>query len=165
MINIFNLFLFLFALWILFMFSSGNVSVLYVFFGILCCSSVAVASSRLKLIEEKSELLYLSFGFYRHFFKIFTGNFFSAIKLVASLAFGSKQVHPVICKISLKAKYEFNPALLLATINMTSGLLCIGLKNEDHEFLIHAIDEKYFDKFDLQKVCASLDEVNDDNLV
>jgi hypothetical protein len=48
---------------------------------------------------------------------------------------------------------------------MTCGLLCLDTKDDDSEFVIHAIDEKFFDKFDLQKTCLSLEETNDDKLV
>jgi multisubunit Na+/H+ antiporter MnhE subunit len=145
------------------MIAGGNVSWLYVFFGILASAAVSVVSSRLNLIEKKSELLHLSFGFYRHFFKIFVRNFFSAIKLIIALALTNKQLHPLIYKVKLDLKNDFNPALLMASFNMTTGLFCIGMKNQ--EMLIHAIDEDFFRKFDLQKTCLSLSNVNDDNLV
>lgn len=163
MLNIFNLFLFLFALWILFMVAAGKVSLLYVFFGLLSAVLVAVASFRLKLIEKKSELLYLSFGFYRHFFKIFVKNFFSSINLIIDLAISRKQLSPTLHKVRIDEKLKFNPALLMVSFNMSAGLFSIGAK--DDEILIHALDEKYFSQFDLQKICASLNHVNDDNLV
>lgn len=163
MLNIFNLFLFLFALWILFMISADQLSWLYVFFGILASGLVSVASFRLKLIEEKSELLYLSFGFYRHFFKIFMKSFFSAIKLIIDLAISRKPLHPTLHNVKFSPKNKFNPALLMASYNMSTGLFSIG--NKDDEILIHAIDEEYFKKFDLQKTCNSLNNVNDDNLI
>lgn len=163
MLNIFNLFLFLFALWILFMISAGHISWLYVFFGILASGLVSISSFRLKLIEEKSEVLYLSFGFYRHFSKIFLKNFFSALKLIIDLAISRKSLHPTLHKIKLSEKNKFNPALLMASFNMSTGLFSIG--TQDEEILIHAIDEEYFLQFDLQKTCNHLNNVNDDNLV
>ena len=163
MLNIFNLFLFLFALWIMFMIAGGNVSWLYVFFGILASAAVSIVSSRLNLIEKKSELLHLSFGFYRHFSRIFAQNFLSAIELVIRLALSNKPLHPLVYKLKLDPKNNFNPALLMASFNMTTGLFCIGLK--DGEMLIHAIGGIFFNKFDLQKTYLSLSNVNDDNLV
>jgi multisubunit Na+/H+ antiporter MnhE subunit len=163
MINIFNLFLFLLALWILFMTAAGNISWLYIFFGIGASAFVAAVSFRLKLIEKKSELLYLSFGFYRHFFRVFVGNFVSGIKLIFSLVFSREPLHPIIYSIDFGSSHKFNPALLMASFNMTTGLFCIGMK--DQEILVHAIDEDYFKRFNLQKTYALLDNVNDDNLV
>lgn len=163
MVNIFNLFLFLFALWIMFMVAGGHISALYVFFGILSAGLISIAAFRLRMIEEKSELLYLSFGFYRHFLKIYLKNFFSGIKLIVNLAFTNKEVDPVVYVAPFAHKNKFNPALLMASYNMTTGLFCIGMKED--ELLIHAIDAEHFKKFDLQKACNSLQNVNDDNLV
>lgn len=163
MLNIFNLFLFLFALWILFMIAAGTLSWLYVFFGILSASFVAVVSFRLKLIEEKSELLYLSLGFYRHFFQIFVKNFFSAIKFVISMALTNKPFHPIVYSLELSPENKFNPALLMASLNMTTGLFCIGTKEQ--EIFVHCIDDDHFKKFNLQKTYKFLKDINDDNLV
>ncbi len=163
MLNIFNLFLFLFALWMLFMIVGGNTSWLYVFFGVVASSLVSLASFRLNLIEKKSELLYLSFGFYRHFFKIFTSGFVSSIKLILKLAAARQPMHPLIYTVEIDKKNHFNMALLMASFNMTAGLFCIGAK--ENEILVHAIDEEHFKKFDLQKICKRLNNINDDNLV
>lgn len=163
MLNIFNLFLFLFALWIFFMIAGNNISWLYIFFGLIASGFVAIVSFRLKLVEEKSELLYLSLGFYRHFINLFIKSFFSAIALIISLAISRKELNPTIHKIKLTPKDKFNPALLMASFNMSSGLFSIGMK--DDEILVHAIDESYFKKFDLNKTRRSLNNANDDNLI
>ncbi len=163
MLNIFNLFLFLLALWIMFMVAASKVSWLYIFFGVLASGLVSVSSFRLKLIEEKSELLHLSFGFYRHFSRIFFQSFFSSMNLIINLALTREPSHPLVYTIKFDPENTFNPALLMASFNMTCGLFCIGAK--DGEILVHAIDEAHFKKFDLKKTCKSLNNVNDDNLV
>lgn len=163
MLNIFNLFLFLLTLWVMFMIASSKVSWLYVFFGILASLLVSISSYRIKLVEEKSELLHLSFGFYRHFVKIFLKGFVSSLKLIITLALSRKAPSPLIYSIKLGKESQINPALLMASFNMTTGLFCIGVKED--EILVHAIDEAHFKKFDLQKICKSLKNINDDNLV
>lgn len=163
MLNIFNLFLFLLMLWIMFMVAAGKVSWLYIFFGILASALVSASSFRLKLIERQSELLHLSFGFYRHFFKIFFKSFFGSLKLLINLALTKEPAHPLVYTVKIDPESNINPALLMASFNMTTGLFCIGAK--DGEILVHAIDEEHFKKFDLQKICKSLSNVNDDNLV
>lgn len=162
MLNIFNLFLFLFALWIAFILTSGHISWLYVFFGIVAAGLTTLVSVRLKLVEKKTEMLYLSFGFYRHFLRIFIKSFFSSINLIIDLALRKTEIKPLIYHIKIN-KNDCDPALLAATVNMMPGLFTITL--EDEEILIHAIDKKYFKNFDLQKIQRSLRNVNDDNLV
>lgn len=46
---------------------------------------------------------------------------------------------------------------------MSTGLFCIGAK--DDEMFIYAINEDFFKKIDLLKICAALNNMNDDNLV
>lgn len=163
MLNIFNLFLFLFTLWIALSVASNHISALYIFFGFIASSLVVAISLRLKLIEKKSEMLFLSFGFYRHFFRFFFHNFFRSMKLLFDLAMGKSFLKPTVHYVKIDEKDSFNPALLMASLNMSAGLFAIGLQN--NEIMIHAIDEIYFKKFDFKKTCASLHNVNDDNLI
>lgn len=163
MFNIFNLFLFLFALWILFMISAGNISWLYVFFGVIASALVSFFSYKAKLINDDSELLYLSFGFYKHFIKTYFANFFSSINLIIDLTFNSKLVKPALYTVDFSYKEKFNPALLMTTFNMTTGLFCIGVKED--QLTIHAISEKYFKRFDLLKNLIAVSKANDDKLV
>jgi multisubunit Na+/H+ antiporter MnhE subunit len=163
MLNIFNLFLFLLALWILFMIAAGNISWLYIMLGVMSAALVSFGSYRLKLIEKDSELLYMSFGFYRHFSKIFFKNSFAAIKLVFILAFRREPIRPVVYVIKFDEKNKFNPALLMTSFSMSAGLLCIGTK--DDNILVHAIDSEYFKNFDVLKTILALRNINDDNLV
>ncbi len=164
MLNIFNLFLFLFAIWIALLVLQGQVTWLYLFLGIICSALVSVFSYRLKLIEEKSELLYLSIGFYRHFGRLYFKSFFSALGLIFSLVFDkNSNIKPVIYMISLDYKNKFNPGLFASTINMTTGLFCLLIKEE--KIFIHCLDQKFFEQFDANKTVKILKEINDDNLV
>ncbi len=163
MLNIFNLFLFLLLLWLALMLSSGHISVAYLLLGIASSSLISIASFRLKLIDKNSELLYLSFGFYRHFFWLYVMNFISSLKLIAHMALSKKTIRPLLYAIPVDYKNRFNPALMVSSLNMSAGLFCIGIKDEN--FYIHAIDEKYFNDFNLFRVKKVLPEVNDDNLV
>ncbi|MBU6139965.1 MAG: Na+/H+ antiporter subunit E [Proteobacteria bacterium] len=162
MLNIFNLFLFLLSLWLMFMLAAGNISWLYLFLGFVSAGLVSLISASLNLVKKDSEILYLSTGFYRHFFLIFVKNFFSSILLIISLSF-KKKIHPTLHRIRLKPNVKFNQALLTATFNMSTGLFCVDVK--DNEMLIHAINSSYFKKFDLQKTCMNLRDINDDNLI
>ncbi|MDX2083201.1 MAG: Na+/H+ antiporter subunit E [Rickettsiales bacterium] len=163
MLNIFNLFLFLFALWIFLIFLTGNISWLYLSCGILSSACSAILSYKLKLIEKKSELLYLSFGFYRHFTKIYLANFVSSLKLIKSLAFSLEPLKPKIEALNLSEYKNFNLSILIATINMKTGLLFVG--HDGNKIFIHSIDFEYFAEFDLKKYTKDLTYVNDDNLV
>ena len=72
-------------------------------------------------------------------------------------------MRPLLYSVPIDHDAKFNPALMVASINMSAGIFCIGFK--EIFFYIHAIDEKYFNDFDLFKIRKNLPEINDDNLV
>ncbi len=147
----------------MFMFSSENITWLYLFIGLISSALISFYSYRVKLIDEKSELLYLSFGFYRNFIVIYFSNFFSAIKLIFQLAFRREPFQPSIHIVNYGLKKDLNPALLATTINMMTGLFCISLR--ENEVQIHAVEHDYFDRLDFKKLLLDLTEVNDDKLI
>lgn len=149
------------------MFAVGQISWLYFGLGLLSAALVSLASARMGLINKKSELLHLSLGFYRHFLIIFIKNFFSSIFLILKLALGGGGTHPTLHKVRLHSNARFNPALLMASFNMSSGLFCIDVKGDEtgDELVIHAIDPSYFKRINLQKICLNLRNINDDNLI
>ncbi len=163
MLNIFNLFLFLFALWTFFMASSENLSWLYLGLGFIAAISVAIFSYRFKLIDKKSELLYLSFGFYRNFLLTYVTNFFSGLKLLIALATRREPFKPTIHIVNYGPKKGLNTALFATTINMTTGLFCLMIREK--EIFIHAAEKEYFERLDLKKLASDLVNVNDDNLI
>lgn len=163
MLHIFNLFLFLLSLWLMFMVASSHLTWLYVVLGVIASAIVAFMSGRLKLVEKDSEFLYLSFGFYRHFLTTFINNFFSSLVLIVKIALGNTSPNPTLHKIKLKPNSRFNPGLLMASFNMSTGLFCVDIK--DNQILVHALDHRYFKKFDLQKICLTLRDINDDNII
>ena len=163
MLNIFNLFLFLLTLWSLFMFFGNDFSLPFLIFGIFSSGLVAMVAYRLKLINQKSELLYLSLGFYKHYLGIYFKNFISSLSLIIDLAINRKSLHPTIHKVKFRDSYNFNPALLISSYNMSTGLFAIAFENDN--LIIHAIHEDYFYKFDLLHYTLNLNNVNDDNLV
>lgn len=162
MLNSFNLFLFLLTIWVVFCAASGHFSPLYIFCGIFCSAFVVVISARLQLIEKKSEMLFLSFGFYRHFIKLFLLNFLPAILLLFKLAFKQNSVNAVIGRIK-SSNDNINISALLTTINMHCGLLVIDI--EDKEILIHAAANIHLKKFNFRKMHKILQHINDDHIV
>ena len=163
MINIFNIYLFLFFLWSIFMLIGHNFSFYFLIFGAFAAILVAIISKYLKLFDKKSELLFLSIGFYRHFGFIYFKNYFKSLKIIFDLATHRRSLHPTLHKIPFQENYKFNPELLIASINFAPGLLAINYEN--NEITIHTIHEDYFYEFNLLKNIISLNNINDDNLV
>jgi len=144
------------------MFTMAHFFVTYFILGIIFAALVAFASFKMNIIKKDSELLYLSFGFYRHFVSLYFKNFFSSLALIIDLAFSIKPIRPLLYQI--KNDFEqINLSLIITSLNMSSGLLYVGAKNGN--IIVHVIDEKYFASFNLLKIRKKLLNVNDDNLV
>jgi hypothetical protein len=147
------------------MFAGNNISFIYFFFGVISSLFVAVASYRVGIIQKKSELLYLSIGFYRYFIKLYLDNFFSSINLILSLALEKNEN----CKISTIEIYDekLNLGLLIAAINISSGIISASHRIDDNKkiLLIHSVDDKYLERFDLYKNIKIINNLNEDDIV
>jgi len=164
MINLINYFLFLFFLWLIFMVMGHNFSASFAIIGAIFSFLISLISYRFNLINKKSELLFLSLGFYHHFFKLYFKNFYSSLMLIIKIVSGKKNINPVIYKLLIDDNNKsFNPSSLISTINMNTGLLVIF--NENNSLLIHALNEEYINHFNFSANIAKLNNLNDDKLV
>lgn len=161
MLNIFNFFLFLMTLWGLFMLGSSKVSLVYFLLGTISSFLISFASFKANIFNKKSELLYLSLGFYKHFIKIYLGEVLRSLSLLVKLAF--KSCEPNLYQLKLNEKYLTNKELLIASINMNAGMFYVGSKKDD--MLIHAVSKDSFERIDIHKLCLNLRNINDDSLV
>lgn len=161
MLNIFNLFLFLFAIWSTLLLLSNHIAWSWAIFGIISAFLISCISYKLKLIDNKSQFPFLQTGFYSHFFMLYCTNFISSIKLIIVLAFGNNSNKAVIKSLKFSAA-EVSNSLMIATINMNSGLLCIDC--DDEKFLVYCVDQEYLKNCDFEKILKSLKNVNDDEI-
>lgn len=161
MLNIFNLFLFLFGTWSLLMFVAGKISWLFTAVGILVSFLISLFSYKLNLIDKRTQFPFLQTGFYIHFFKIYVNNFIASIALLVILAFGKRSLS--VSKKFLKTKEDnIIDSVVIATINMSVGLLCVDCDSEG--FLVTSLGEEYFRDFDFEGTLNSLRKFNDDEI-
>ena len=163
MLNIFNQFLFLVAVWLFFMVIGKNFTLIYFFIGVFSSLIISLFCYHLKLIDSKSKFLYLSFGFYRHFLLIYFKNFFRAIFLIIDLAINRRSMNPRLHFVEIKRNHNFSEELLIASINLSAGLLVIQVNEEN--IVIHSIDEEFFYRVNFNKIYKNLANVNDDEIV
>ncbi len=168
MINIFNLFLTLFFLCLLFACSNGNITphhfswlfVLIAFFSSIIASLVAY---KLKIFNKDSHFSFLHFGFYRHFIKLFFSAFLQSILVVFRIAISSRKIEPKIYSLPIEELEIHTLNLLIFTINMTPGLLFIDLI--DDKIVILGLNKSYIEKLDLKQIIRQIDRVDDNKLV
>ncbi len=159
----FDLFLFLLFLWLLLMLNFQRFTYEMLIAGIFSSATVAILARYLQLITNESKQLFLSLRFYRHFLRIYSENFYRSLSLIFDLAFGFKSFAPQIKRVAIYKKFRPDLALLIASINMISGLMVIEVEEEN--ILIYAINPDCFADFELLKTAVGLSEINDDDLI
>ena len=163
MLNIFNLFLFLFVLWILLMTSFVNISWFYTIYGFFSSALISIFSYKLGLINKKSEFLFLDNNFYKKLFKIYFKSIFSSIRLIINCAFNINNFKPTIRIINLKEEDQFNHSLLVASLNMSTGVFCF--KTTDEKLFVHCFDDKYFKKLKIEKTIKTLNKIKEEDSI
>ncbi len=173
MLNIFNNFLFLLAFWAIFMLLSNNFKFMYLYLGVVSSFAVALISFFIKIYDKKSQFLYLSIGFYRHFLNIYFENFLSSIFLLFKMAlFPQKLISGFYNLKLLNDKFSENDVnllkkieldLLIASINLHCAIL--ALDHNCNKIKIHYLNKNYYKKINLNKIKRSLTTINDCDLV
>ena len=159
MINIFNLFLTFFFFWALFGFAGGFISMTYFSLGLLICLVLSFLFWQLKIIKKSSNLLFLHFDFYRHFFNVIFSSFKQSIKIAVNPRISNAKIF----HLKVKELKSTELQLLIATINLSSGLLFASY--EQGKISIFALDDEYLENFNLPKTIKNLKDINDHKLV
>lgn len=166
MLNIFNLFLFLFLVWGLFLIVLLKFSISSIIFGGVASFIIAYYAFKIKIIKKDTELIFLNYNFYRHFIKIYLKNFIRSLNLLIELVFFHKGIRPLVYKQKIKIQ-DFDYQLLEYSINCSAGLNCIDIEinNKDYVFVIHSLNEGYFEQFQIKKIIRFLPHINEDKIV
>ena len=163
MLNIFNQFLFLLVCWIFFMTLASTFKVLYFILGVIACGIVSLICYKLEIINKKSKFLFLSIGFYQHFFSVYFKNFFKAIKLIIDLAISRRVMMPSINIIKHNEESGDDHHLLVASINLYVGVFVLNAT--ETSLVIHSIDKSFFKELNINNLKKQLRLVNDDEIV
>lgn len=135
----------------------------YVFFGLVTSLIVSLIAWKIKIINKHTSFLFLNFGFYQHFLKVIFLSFIESVLIAIKLAMGSKDIKPHFHSIPIKKLTNNEIVLLTNTINLMAGLVCVGFK--DKNIIICALNEKYFKKLNITKICDNLYKIYDSRLV
>jgi hypothetical protein len=130
--------------------------------GILLCLAASFLAWKLKIIRKSSNLLFLHFGFYRHFFKIIFSAFFPSLKIAFRAAIASKEIDPKVFHLKVKKLNKKELLLLAPTLNLMAGLLFV--RNEDEKISILSLYDECIFGLNLEEIIANLDQMHDVSL-
>lgn len=164
MTNIINIFLYLITIWCGFLYFSTKFSIFNVIFGIILALFISFMSYYLKIIHKKSELLYLSLGFYKYFIWVFISNFFGAIILQIRIFFKPELIDLKTFRIVVNKGQDIkNINLFKFVINFMPAYNISEIN--DNEITITALNEDFSERFLASKIFKDLRNINDDSLV
>ena len=163
MINIFNLFLFLYAFWGILAFAGGNLGMNFIIFGFLFSLIISLAAWKLKLINKKANFLFLNLGFYKHFLSLFFANLFRSIIFLAKTTFSKSQDNNCFFEITFeKILNKSELSIFMASISFIPGICYVSC--DKNIVTIYALNEEFFKKDSLNKIYNNINKVDDDNL-
>ena len=163
MINIFNLFLVLFTFWFFLIFANFNLNFITLIIGLICCSIIAYCSWKFKLINRKTEFLFLIFGFYKFFFSLFIISLYNSFLLLFEFLKFTPQINPVIYNLPFKNSKQINIPILISAITLIPGISFIDF-NKNH-IVIYCLNEKLVKKANLKNLISNLQKINDNSIV
>ncbi len=164
MINIFNLFLFLSALWAILAFTSNGFSISFIIFGFIVSLFISVISWKFKIINKDFNFLFLNLGFYQHFLTIFFTSLFHCILFLVKITFTKGRGSGYLFQITPKkilGKAEL--ILFVATISFIPGISYVGSKKDT--ITIYTLSKDIYKRIDLSKFYHNVHEINDDSLI
>ncbi|MBL6664953.1 MAG: hypothetical protein ISQ34_03825 [Rickettsiales bacterium] len=138
----------------------------YIYFvvGFVASLAISLACFNVKIIDKKSELLYLSLGFYKYFIKLYLSNILKQIIVQIKTLLIPSFIDPQTIKVDLSAiDDQENMALFEASLNLMVGYSI--LKVESDHILVGAINENYKKNFRPKKIFKDIKNINDDSLV
>ncbi len=164
MINIFNLFLFLFfTISVILMVLAQEIAVFYAIIGFFTAVLLSFIAYKTKFIEKNSEMIYLNFSFYSHFLTIFIISFLKSMKMMFLMIFTKKEVNPIVFKVEIKDLSNVNKNVFKTTVNMFVGLSVI--ENQGNIVAIYALNEEYFYELNINKIIKNLSQINENEII
>jgi len=164
MINIFNLFLFLYIFWLILLLINDIFSSFLLIFGVFVALFVSILARKIKIINKDINFLFLNFGFYKHFLLIYFLSLFRYLILLPRILFIDGKDNSDIIKISVKKLLNKQELLLfISTINMLPAISYVNKKNK--EIIIYCAIKELFNEDEIIKIYDNIYKINDDSLI
>ena len=159
---LFSLFFIYLSIWIVLFLSSSQFNSLYLVIGVVISFIVAYLSLRLKFVSKKGKFLFLQFGFYRFIFNKVNNSFYYTVMFAYKILTG-KSFAPLVDYIYLENDDIYETALLVNTLNMLPGVICMVVKRR--YIVVYSVGYEYFIPTDIFLFNQDIVSAYDDSLV
>jgi len=165
MINISTLFLVLFVTWILYGVISDLiiVSTLFIISGFVLSGIISLLVWKLRIINTKTQFLFLQFGFYKYIFHKINESFFNVFRMAFAFLKIKQNFNPALDYIFLNKDDDSEIALCVNIITSLPGTICVAIKKR--YIVVHSLHPSYFSLSDMYAVSSEINSVYDDSLI
>lgn len=161
---LFSLFFIYLSIWMILFLSSSQFNSLYLVVGVVISFIVAYLSVILKFVSKKGKFLFLQFGFYRFIFNKINNSFYYTTTFAYKILTGKTQSFtPLVDYIYLENDDIYETALLVNTLNMLPGVICITIKRR--YIVVYSIGYEYFIPTDVFLFNQDIINAYDDSLI
>lgn len=136
---------------------NNNAFVIFIFFGFVV--SLLITWLWHKNNPENNQL-YLSLGFYRHFWQLYWQNFPSSLKMIAKIALTPKKLQPITQQLEISQNQDLT---LLVSFHFLSGII---VDNQDNKSIkINCVDSCFLQKKKISFLFRSFQNIDDNQLI
>mgnify|MGYP003305380574 CR=1 FL=1 len=162
MLNKFTLFLLLFVIWLISLLVSHSFTLTFILFGVFVSLFITIFAFKSSIINPGTEFLFLQFGFYRFIFNKVNNSFYYTVMFAYKILTG-KSFAPLVDYIYLENDDIYETALLVNTLNMLPGVICMVVKRR--YIVVYSVGYEYFIPTDIFLFNQDIVSAYDDSLV
>ena len=163
MLNFINRFIVLIFAWFLWLLSdfyyqmlNTNGVAIFMMFGVVLCLLISWFWQK----TPEQNQLYLSWGFYRHFWQLYWQNYLTSLKMLFKIAFFANKLQPTTQQIAINHNTDF---ALLISFHFLSGVI---IDNQDNKSIkISCVDACFLEKKKISFLLRSLQNIDDNQLI
>ncbi len=163
MLNFINRFIVLLFAWCLWLFNdfyhhklNANGVLIFMLFGIVLCFLITLLWQK----NNTQNQLYLSLGFYRHFWYLYWQNCLSSLKMLLKIACQANKLEPITHQIEINQNIDF---ALLISFHFLSGVIIDN--NDNKSIKISCVDACFLEKKKIRFLLKSFQNIDDNQLI
>lgn len=151
------------CIWLLLFLFNSSFSAVYFIVGIFVCVFISYLMMKLKIVNKKSNFLFLQFGFYKFIFSKIGSTFLYTIYLTLQFWKNNDNFEQVVDYLYIDNSNLNEVGLIVNTFNMMPGVICCATRKQ--YIIVHSLGYQYFIPSDIFILNDAVADIYDDNVM
>ena len=151
------------CIWIILFLLNSIFSSLYFLLGVAICLFVSYITVKLKVINHKTNFLFLQIGFYKYIFSKINASLLYTIYLTLQFYKKEQNFEEIVDYIYVDNPNVHEMALMTNTLNLLPGVICCAIKKQ--HLIVHSLGFQYFIPSDIFVLNDEILNIYDDNII